>query len=53
MIKSQRSWGLHQRIIQKQFANKRKNNGLDREIPRERFLSLEERHKIIDELRLI
>ena len=35
------------------FESKRKNTGSDEEIPKERYISPEERQKIIEDLRLL
>ena len=52
LIKLQKSRELYLEIVQKQFSEA-ENIGLDRELPKERYISPEKRQKIIDDLRLI
>ena len=47
------SRGFHHRIIQRQLQMNQKNIEHDKKIPRERYISPEQRHKVIDDLRLI
>ena len=48
LIELRKSQKLHKEIIQKQFINDH-----DKEIPKERYISSEERQKIIEDLRFV
>ena len=53
LIKLQKSQEFHLRLVHRHLKVKEKNTGFNKEIPKERFISPEEKQKIIDDLRLI
>ena len=48
LVELQKPQELHRRIVQRQLKNEH-----DQEIPKERYIFLEERDTILDDLRLI